>query len=107
MTQPFLKLSFPLWIALFSLVPSSNSCTEKNSPLAPTGLLCELLSDPSQAVITDDKPEFGWIVNDSRSGAMQSAFQILVASSKNKIQENDGDLGDSGKVSSTQSINIE
>ena len=43
------------------------------SPGAPFGLLCELLRDPSQAVITDPRPEFCWIVNDRRRGARQSA----------------------------------
>lgn len=91
-----------IFTILFVLV----SCAENEPPLAPKGLLCELLSNPREAVITDDQPEFGWIVNDPRRGAMQSAYQILVSSNKSKIQGDQGDFWDSGKINSGQSINI-
>ncbi len=74
---------------------------------APYGLLCELLREPSQAVITDQNPEFSWIVNDTRRGAVQSAFQILVASDKQLLHKDQGDMWDSGKVRSSQSVSVE
>lgn len=83
------------------------SCAKKDSLLAPEGLICELLSDPSQAVITDRQPEFGWIVRAAYEGTMQSGYQILVSSSKSKIQEGEGDLWNSGHISSDRSINIQ
>ncbi len=74
---------------------------------APSGLLCELLSHPENAVITDAKPEFAWIVNDARRGAKQSAYQILVASSAQRIAAEHADIWDSGKVQSDESVNVE
>ena len=84
-----------------------NSCGEQPALEAPTGLLTELLREPSQAVITDPIPEFGWIVNDKRRGAVQSACQIIVASSKDLIDKNKGDMWDSGRVLSNHSVNVE
>ena len=67
----------------------------------------ELLSNPSEAVITDAQPEFGWIVNDGRRGAKQTAWQILVATSERALNRDRGNMWDSGKVTSDQSINVE
>ena len=84
------------------------SCTnaEEVYPQAPKGLTCELLRAPEEAIITDPQPEFGWIVNDSRRGAMQSAWQILVSSGKELITNDQGDMWNSGKSDSDQSTNI-
>ncbi|NOY57354.1 MAG: alpha-L-rhamnosidase [Calditrichaeota bacterium] len=78
----------------------------RQTTAAPTGLLCELLRDPSAAVITERMPVFGWIVNDSLRGAMQTAFQIIVSSSKELVDRNKGDMWNSDKVQSDRSINV-
>lgn len=72
----------------------------------PIGLMCELLAHPESTVITNPRPSFGWIVNDGRRGAVQSAYQILVTSSESKLAEGKADLWDSGKVTSEQSVNV-
>ncbi len=71
------------------------------SVAAPRGLMVELLRDPAHAVITDRQPELGWIVDDDRRGAVQSAYQILVGSSPGA-----GDLWDSGRRRSRQSTGV-
>src|SRR5262245_37479501 len=73
----------------------------------PTGLLCELMAQPQLARITDARPEFGWIVNSQANGDHQTAYQIQVASAREKLQHGEGDLWDSGKVESRHSINVE
>lgn len=73
---------------------------------APSGLMCDLLEFPELTVIQDVEPEFSWIVNSSERGDLQSAYQILVASSSELIDDNSGDCWDSGKVLSSLSINI-
>ncbi|MBD3275908.1 MAG: hypothetical protein GF372_11385, partial [Candidatus Marinimicrobia bacterium] len=78
-----------------------------SQPNQPAGLLVELLNNPSEAVITDAEPEFGWMVNDSRRGANQSAYQILVATTERALNRDRGNMWDSGKVDSDQSINVE
>ncbi len=75
--------------------------------LAPSGLLCELLRQPAATVLTDTKPEFSWIVNSSRQGVMQGAYQVLVASSQALLDADQGDVWDSGKVMSGQSIDVQ
>ena len=75
-------------------------------PLAPAGLTCQLLSRPDLSVITIRTPKFGWVVRDSARGAKQSAYRIIVASSEEVIRRHAGDLWDSGKVRSDQSLNI-
>lgn len=72
--------------------------------IAPTDLTVELLRAPEQAVITDSKPEFGWIF--PQILISQTAYQILVSSSNNLLKEGKTDLWDSGKVPSENSINV-
>lgn len=73
---------------------------------APSGLLCNLLTRPETCVITEPQPDFGWIVNSNLTGDRQSAFRILVASSAELLDKETGDMWDSGKVASPQSINV-
>ena len=47
------------------------------------------------------------IVDATNRGAMQTAYRILVASSADTLAANQGDLWDSGKVASSDSIQIE
>ncbi len=76
------------------------------APSAPDGLQCELMTGAQRTVITDATPEFGWIVRDSARGAVQSAWQIVVASSSTSAAQGQGDVWDSGKVASAASVNV-
>jgi hypothetical protein len=58
------------------------------------------------AEIARKKPFFGWVVNSNQSNTLQTAFQILVASTAENIQNNLGDYWDSGKIESDQSVNV-
>lgn len=73
----------------------------------PTGLITEMLSNPANVLITDSKPEFGWIIPGTENGSRQTAYQILVASDRTSLDNNTADLWDSGKVESDQSQNVE
>ncbi len=73
---------------------------------APTDLTVELIREPSTDVeIFDLKPEFGWTV--PLGSKFQGAYQILVASNKKDIDNNNGDVWDSGRVASSQSTDVE
>jgi arylsulfatase A-like enzyme len=73
---------------------------------APTDLTIELIREPSIDVkIVDLKPEFGWTV--PLGAKFQGAYQILVASTKEIIDSNKGDIWDSGRVASLQSTDVE
>jgi alpha-L-rhamnosidase len=68
-----------------------------NTPLQPTGLMCDLLAYPECTRICNRKPRFGWIVHGLGSNVHQQAFQVLVASNTATLEEDRGDMWDSGK----------
>ena len=73
---------------------------------APTDLTVELIREPATDVkIFDLKPEFGWTV--PQGSKYQGAYQILVASNKASINNNNGNVWDSGRVASTKSTDVE
>ena len=79
------------------------SCGIKN--YVPTGLMVEFIRQPEQTKILDSKPEFSWIVpTETRH---QAAFQIQVASSRSKLEKNEADIWDSGKITSKRSVEVE
>lgn len=68
-------------------------------------LRCEYMQDPLG--IDSVRPRLFWKLSATHRGTMQSAYRILVASSAEKLAANQGDLWDSGKIDSTDSIQIE
>jgi alpha-L-rhamnosidase len=74
-----------------------------NAPLQPIHLGCEYQIDPLG--IEDARPRLSWEVNDSRRGAKQSAYEIVVGSSPAALDAG-GDLWKPGMISSDQSIHI-
>jgi len=72
--------------------------------VGPTELKCEYAVEPLG--IDAAEPRFGWVLESTRRGQMQSAYQILVASSEVDLEQDRGDLWDSGKVLSNRSVNI-
>src|SRR5580700_6393591 len=67
-------------------------------------LRCEDLTNPLG--IDTTSPRLSWMLHSSRRDQSQTAYQILVASSSRKLADNEGDLWDSGKVVSDQSIQV-
>jgi alpha-L-rhamnosidase len=70
--------------------------------LRPADLRCEYLTDPIGIDVI--KPRLSWICESSQRGQKQTAYRLLVASSRDKLDKNVGDLWDSGKVKSNRSI---
>jgi arylsulfatase A-like enzyme len=71
----------------------------------PYGLTVELIREPASVAIIDPNPEYQWQVPDG--GVKQLGYQLLVASSQENIDNNIGDIWDSGEVRSNQSSNVE
>jgi alpha-L-rhamnosidase len=67
-------------------------------------LSCEYLKNPLG--LDTVEPRFSWILESNQRGQMQSAYEILVATTAEKLDKNIGDKWDSGKVASGQSVNI-
>lgn len=69
------------------------------------GLTCEYLRDPLGIGVVN--PRLSWILSSETPDQVQSAYQVLAASSPDLLSEKKADLWNSGKVNSTQSIHIE
>lgn len=73
-----------------------------------TNLRCEYRENPLG--IDVEKPRLSWVIDDLKSasrGESQTAYQILVASSEALLKKDQGDLWDSAKVVSEQSVLVE
>ncbi|UMB53327.1 family 78 glycoside hydrolase catalytic domain [Lutibacter sp. A64] len=87
---------------LFSCKSNYGIEDEENRP---TGLSVEFIRQPETVLIIDQKPEFSWEL--PKTAVKQLSYQILIASSLELIENNKGDVWDSRKIVSGQSINIE
>ena len=91
------KIAAPLALA-FTLLSSTQAA------LTPADLRCEYAVNPLGADVAS--PRVFWIVESKERGQKQTAYQILVASSSEKLAKDRGDLWDSGKVASDETIQI-
>jgi len=75
-----------------------------SAALSPAELRCEYTVNPM--AIDEVQPRLTWRVESSGRGQKQTAYRILVASSAGLLKSTTGDLWDSGKVSSGETVNI-
>ncbi len=85
------------------LVFGMSSCNS-NKLLEVKHLQCEYLENP--VGIDIQQPRFSWNISSDHRGVSQSAFRVLVADNKKEIQNETGNIWDSGKIPSDQSVNI-
>ena len=69
-----------------------------------SSLKCELLSNPLG--IDAKHPRLSWQLESLQRGTKQTAYRVIVSSSREKLNKNEGDLWDSGKENSDQSLMI-
>lgn len=74
------------------------------SSLSVTGLRCEYRINPIG--IDSPQPRLSWIIESDERGILQSGYEILVASSAELLKEGQGDLWDSDRIGSGESIQI-
>jgi alpha-L-rhamnosidase len=81
------------------------SLSENNS-IKITELLCEYLNNPLG--IDVQRPRLSWklFLATNAHGQRQTAYQVLVSSSKDLLAKNKGDLWDSGEIASDQSVHV-
>ena len=70
----------------------------------PEKLECESLVTPLG--MDAEKPTLSWQLRDTRDGAKQTAYEVQVASSATNLAAGKGDIWDSGKVESSDSIGV-
>lgn len=75
-----------------------------SSNLSVTQLRCEYVENPLGVDVS--QPRLFWKLDSSARGEIQTGYQILVASSVEKLAKNEGDLWNSGEVRSADSIQI-
>ena len=80
---------------------------QRGALAAPQALTVDYLQDP--VGLDHPAPRLSWKLTAARRsarGLRQTAYQILVASSPERLRDNQGDLWDSGRVVSDQSLNV-
>ncbi|HOO56400.1 MAG TPA: glycoside hydrolase family 78 protein [bacterium] len=99
---------FCLLFAFSIFAQSSALCAAAGSgsaAISPLNLRTEYKVNPLG--IDARNPRLDWIVQSEKRNAMQSAYRILVASNKDELSKNIGDLWDSGRIESDATTQIE
>jgi hypothetical protein len=107
------RLSY--WIGVVALVPalacgglpfSSLPLARAAAPrLSVTHLTTDAATDPLG--IDDARPALGWILHSDANEQRQSAYRILVANSEARLDRDEADVWDSGRVAGPQSTGVE
>lgn len=95
-------LTFAAWI--FATV-SVFAAPPANPRGGPVQLRCELMEEPLG--VAEARPRLSWQMASPERGQLQTARQILVATSPELLAQDQGDLWDSGRVASQESVFIE
>src|SRR5258706_15627414 len=75
-----------------------------NAQITVSDLKCELLNNPSGIDVKE--PRLSWQINSNERNVMQSAYELIVSSTKEKLERNEGDVWNPGKINSAQSIHV-
>jgi alpha-L-rhamnosidase len=95
------KLFLPILLIIITLISFS---AEAQNKISLSNLECEMLNNPEG--IDQVQPRLSWQIKADVNAVRQTAYQIVVASTVEKLNSNKGDLWDSGKVESDQSVHI-
>jgi len=105
------RIVFFVIIVLIGIVTlATTSCRESQlfhspaPPLTIDQLRCEYLSNPLG--IDTNAPRLSWVLRSDQRGQKQTACQILVAASVKKLNDNNGDLWNTGKLCSDRTNQI-
>ena len=95
-TSTLFKLTLAaIWLAGSGSLPAA---------LQPVDLRCEYRVNPLG--IDEPQPRLSWRVESTERGQRQTAYRILVASQPELLQREVGDLWDSGRVESPETVHI-
>ncbi len=74
------------------------------SELEICNLRCEMLEEP--LAIDNTRPHFSWELRSDADGTAPAAYQVIVASLPGKLNEDEADLWNSGRVESDAQVGI-
>jgi alpha-L-rhamnosidase len=94
------------WVCLVTLVVVLTSCQFKSTDIIIKDIRCEYRTNPLG--IDNTSPRLSWKLGQENPvrGQKQTAYHILVASSLYNLESDKGDVWDSGKTTSNQSVNV-
>jgi alpha-L-rhamnosidase len=98
LTRTFASAFF---LVLAGMIPSARA---QQGPAAPFDLRCEYLANPLG--IDARQPRFSWVLENSERGELQSAYEVLVATSPALLNQGKADQWDSGKTASDDSAQV-
>ena len=75
-----------------------------NGQISAEHLRCEMTENP--LAVNTTQPRLSWQLVSKKSNVSQTAYQILVASSEDRLKKNEGDIWNSGKVISNKNLQI-
>ncbi len=91
------------WVVLGLLLGAVMPLTAR-AAAGPVALRVDDLAEPLG--IDDPAPHFSWQLKDPARGAKQTAYELLVASRAELLQQGQADVWDSGRIESSQSLNV-
>lgn len=93
------------------LVQGAESARQANPPETPSAsaihpveLRCEYTRTP--VGVNSAQPQLGWLLESPERNQRQTAYQVLVATSPERLAAGQGDLWDSGRVASGESAQV-
>ncbi|OQP59855.1 family 78 glycoside hydrolase catalytic domain [Niastella populi] len=92
-------------ILLTAMLLMLSAAAAVNAQITVQTLRCEMLNNPLG--IDVQQPRLSWQLAGKERNIQQVAYQVLVASTPEKLEKGEGDLWNSGKVTSGQSIHID
>jgi alpha-L-rhamnosidase len=87
------------------IVDSNTDSLISQTSIYISNLRCEMLTNPEG--IDTRNPRLSWEISGNTRGIEQTTYQILVASSPERLAKNEGDMWTSGTIASVQSIHIQ
>lgn len=107
--KKYIRQLIVIVLIAFLLVPPS--ATKAESQAAAVDSAIQVLKTTTEYTenplgIDVEKPRLSWVLDSAARGQKQTAYQILVASSLEKLNSGQGDMWDTGKMESNQSVNI-
>jgi len=96
------RICMPSLLILFQIFGCETDAHYSNIRL--DELRCEYKKNP--LAIQDMQPRLSWILESDERGQHQTAYRILVSEDRKKLKKETGNLWDSGRVESHQSLHI-
>src|SRR5664279_1757194 len=91
-------------LIIVALLFAGNLSAANSAGSVPVQLKCESMSEPMGIDVTS--PRLSWQLQDNRRGAAQTAYQIRVATSPAQLKQGSSLVWDSGRVASSESVNV-